>query len=61
MLVISLIWLIRNSTVFDILVLCQFWYGAFYERVVLFLICSLVRIEQSEVPCLARHLHMYKI
>ena len=49
-LVISLIWLIRSSTVFDILVVCGFWYRAFYQRVVLFLMCSLVRIQQSEVP-----------
>ena len=49
-LVISLIWLIRSSTVFDILVVCESWYRAFYQRVVLFLMCSVVRIEQNEVP-----------
>ena len=49
-LVISLIWFIRSSTVFDILVVCGFWYRAFYQRVVLFLMCSVVRNEQNEVP-----------
>ena len=46
---------------FDILVVCAFCYGAFYQRVVLFLMRSVLRIEQSEVPRLTRHLFRYKV
>ena len=60
-LLVSLIWPIRSFMVFDILVVCGFWYRAFYQLVVLFIMCSVVRIQQNEVPSLARHLLRDKI